>query len=186
MDVSRYPTRVDTAAEMNIYELIVHDHAPVIKVSGKPFKSGEKIAFPRSISAHPKLGNAVYMFDDGSYVECWRCYETELGTHYPRVKLAMHYPSHWALGHFFGFMPFDKSEVQTYYCDSWVNNMGFWMTNVNDPTDRRNVSERAPDRTYHGIRNYDGQRYLEAKRAFEKNVKPILRTLPHFHVELDR
>jgi hypothetical protein len=39
-----------------------------------------------------------------------------------------------------------------YLCDSYEWNMGFWMTDVSDPTNRRNVSERAIGRTFHAIR----------------------------------
>ncbi len=38
-----------------------------------------------------------------------------------------------------------------YYCDSYDSNIGYWMTNINNPEDRRNVSERAIDRTFHRI-----------------------------------
>lgn len=42
----------------------------------------------------------------------------------------------------------------TYQCTGYDPKAGFWMKNVDDPTDIRNVSERAIDRTYHRIRVY--------------------------------
>jgi hypothetical protein len=42
-----------------------------------------------------------------------------------------------------------NSDSRTYLCDSYDPEIGYWMTNVADPTDRRNVSERAIGRTFH-------------------------------------
>lgn len=56
------------------------------------------------------------------------------------------HPDHTVVGHKF-VGPFG-----TYFCDSYDPNLGFWMTNVDDPEDRRNVSERAINRTYHNVR----------------------------------
>lgn len=36
-----------------------------------------------------------------------------------------------------------------YLCDSYDQNHGFWLTQVDDPSNRRNVSERAIGRTFH-------------------------------------
>lgn len=36
-----------------------------------------------------------------------------------------------------------------YYCDSYDPSQGYWMTRVDEPRDRRNVSERAIGRTFH-------------------------------------
>lgn len=47
-----------------------------------------------------------------------------------------------------------------YVCDSWEENLGFWMTRVDAPIERRadvhsefrrNVSERAIGRTFHQV-----------------------------------
>jgi hypothetical protein len=40
---------------------------------------------------------------------------------------------------------------KVYYCDSYDPSCGYWMTNVDDPTDRTNVSERAIGRTFHEV-----------------------------------
>jgi len=53
-----------------------------------------------------------------------------------------------------------------YYCESHDPQLGFWMLNVDDPSDRRNVSERAIGNTYHPVRMPDGAwRHLD---LFEK------------------
>lgn len=39
-----------------------------------------------------------------------------------------------------------------YECTGYDPRCGFWMQNINDGADLRNVSERAIDRTYHRIR----------------------------------
>lgn len=40
---------------------------------------------------------------------------------------------------------------QLYFCDSYDPRRGFWMTNIRDLQDRRNISERAPNRTFHAF-----------------------------------
>ncbi len=56
---------------------------------------------------------------------------------------------------------FKAHDGKYYWCDSWVENMGFWMTEVDKDTQRivpegrrTNVSERAIGRTFH--RTYYG------------------------------
>lgn len=55
-------------------------------------------------------------------------------------------PFHSTVGHRFRG-PFGG----TYRCTSYDSRTGFWMENEADPKDRRDVSERAPGRTYHRI-----------------------------------
>jgi len=46
----------------------------VVKTSGKPFKSGEKIATPlRYEEHHLHTPHPAFAMDDGSLVECFRC-----------------------------------------------------------------------------------------------------------------
>ena len=45
-----------------------------------------------------------------------------------------------------------------YRAESYDDSHGFWMVNVDDPTDRRDVSERAIGRTYHEIPKRSGAR----------------------------
>jgi hypothetical protein len=46
---------------------------PIVKRSGKPFKSGKKIGVPQSVCVHDHTPNLAFLMDDGSQVECWRC-----------------------------------------------------------------------------------------------------------------
>jgi hypothetical protein len=64
---------------------------------------------------------------------------------YRKVITPTDEPNHPVLGRRF------KSFDSVYLCDSWEENAGYWMTNTSDPTDRRNVSERAINRTYHPV-----------------------------------
>ena len=63
-------------------------------------------------------------------------------------------PQHDTVGHYFAgptlFNDIGKSDAQPpiYYCDSYDPRMGYWMTEKSNPSNRRNVSERAIGRTY--------------------------------------
>lgn len=61
-------------------------------------------------------------------------------------------PDHPIVGHF--FIAWDGGE-QVYYCDSYDPSCGYWMTNIRDIQDRRNVSERAPGLTFHEIYDFE-------------------------------
>lgn len=46
----------------------------VIKRSGKPFKSGDKVGTIKGFVKHPKLEVTCFTFDeDDSYVACYQC-----------------------------------------------------------------------------------------------------------------
>lgn len=62
----------------------------------------------------------------------------------PVIKTPQTDPGHETIG-----KCFNAWDGKAYYCDSWEENLGFWMTQVGDPTIRRNVSERAIGRTFH-------------------------------------
>ena len=62
----------------------------------------------------------------------------------PEVKTLQTHPNHRTIGYIYRGW-----NGQMYYCDSYDPRCGFWMTNVLVETDRRNVSERAIDRTFH-------------------------------------
>ena len=53
-----------------------------------------------------------------------------------------------------------------YYCDSYDPRIGFWMTNIMNPTDRRNVSERAPHRTFHAVRGTWNPQALDPELSY--------------------
>lgn len=72
----------------------------------------------------------------------------------PVIKTPETDPDHETIGQTFSG-PFGE---HLYYCDSWQENAGFWMTRVDAPEEnkadqfgewRRNVSERAIGRTFH-------------------------------------
>lgn len=46
----------------------------VRKISGKPFKSGAKVATVAGVVVHKQMQRPAYTFaEDDSEVECWRC-----------------------------------------------------------------------------------------------------------------
>lgn len=50
-------------------------------MSGKPFKSGEKINTVKGIITHPILKIPAFVFfEDDSYVECRRCLKVTINT----------------------------------------------------------------------------------------------------------
>ena len=44
---------------------------------------------------------------------------------------------------------FKAWDGKTYYCDSYNPRIGYWMTEVDNKENRKNVSERAIGRTFH-------------------------------------
>lgn len=94
------------------------------------------------------------------------------------IKTAQTDPNHQIVGQFFKAWSMYHPGQTVYYCDSWVEDMGFWMVNVYDANERRNVSVNAIGRTYHYCREYD-KKYAPALEAFAKNVCPILHTFKH-------
>lgn len=67
------------------------------------------------------------------------------------IKTPFTDPDHPTVGRIFKSYSINHNKPALYYCDSYDPNRGFWMTNVEDETDRRNVSERAIGRTYHRV-----------------------------------
>ena len=65
------------------------------------------------------------------------------------IKTPQTHPNHPVVGHNFGGTNNTTLKTAIYYCDSYDPAQGFWMTNISDPSDRKNVSERAIGRTYH-------------------------------------
>lgn len=63
------------------------------------------------------------------------------------------HPFHTTVGKHFGAYLSGVSGTVVYLCDSYDPRLGFWMTQVDDPINRLNVSERAIGRTFH--RAYD-------------------------------
>lgn len=71
------------------------------------------------------------------------------------VKTRQTHPEHGTVGKFFCAYSFKHMASAAYYCDSYDPSCGFWMTNINDPTERKNVSEQAINRTFHEIRSFE-------------------------------
>jgi len=71
------------------------------------------------------------------------------------------HPNHHTVGRFF------KSSASVYYCTSYDPRNGFWMENVSDPLDRRNVSERAIGSTFQPLYSFD-KALTEAEANWEK------------------
>ena len=62
----------------------------------------------------------------------------------PRIRTVHTDPDHHTIG-----KRFKAWDGHVYLCDSHEDNHGYWMTRVDDPTVRKNVSERAIGRTFH-------------------------------------
>ena len=84
---------------------------------------------------------------------------------YPETKTPKTHPEHHTVGHLFR----SYVDMFLYYCDSHVENMGYWMTRTDDPSDRRNVSERAIGRTFHEP-NEPELREIEFLKAFSDAI----------------
>ncbi len=65
------------------------------------------------------------------------------------IKYPDTHPEHDVVGKYFAGYGVKSSCTEIYFCDSYYPCWGYWMTNVNDPIDRFNVSERAIARTFH-------------------------------------
>ena len=64
------------------------------------------------------------------------------------IKTPQTHPYHHTVGR-----SFKAWDGHIYYCDSWEEDLGYWMTQEGNPQVRRNVSERAIGRTFHEIPN---------------------------------
>lgn len=62
------------------------------------------------------------------------------------IKTPQTHPDHHTVGH-----EFKAWDGKRYFCDSYDPRIGYWMTEVGNPDNRTNVSERAIGRTFHII-----------------------------------
>jgi hypothetical protein len=76
--------------------------------------------------------------------------------------------THHTVGHHFSGTNWNRVRTEIYFCDSYEENHGYWMTNVNDPADRKNVSDRAIDRTFHRVEERDTYWLGRSGCRFEK------------------
>lgn len=65
------------------------------------------------------------------------------------VKTPQTHPDHPTVGHHFGGYSLAQNGTAIYFCDSYDPRLGYWLTNVTNPADRKNVSEAAIGRTFH-------------------------------------
>lgn len=93
------------------------------------------------------------------------------------IKTPQTDPNHRVVGKFFKAWSLAHPGSTVYYCDSWVDE-GFWMVNVYDANERRNVSINAIGRTYHYCSEGD-KKYQPALDAFALNICPVLHTFKH-------
>lgn len=66
------------------------------------------------------------------------------------IRTPQTHPDHHTVGHLFVATDLMNGDEQVYYCDSYDPRCGYWMTLCNG-IGRKNVSERAIDRTWHTI-----------------------------------
>lgn len=83
------------------------------------------------------------------YIEQIKFYGEVDDSKLEKIKTPQTHPDHHTVGHYFGGHSYKTQSTQVYFCDSYDPEIGYWLTNVNDPEDRKNVSERAIGRTYH-------------------------------------
>lgn len=68
------------------------------------------------------------------------------------IKTPETHPNHQVVGRFFKASLLNEAgDNAVFYCDSYDSSIGYWMTQLSDPENRRNVSERAIGATYHTI-----------------------------------
>lgn len=84
------------------------------------------------------------------------------------IKTPETHPDHETVGR-----TFTAWNGERYWCDSYDSRIGFWMTNIDNEGDRRNVSERAIGRTFH--LDYDASYDIHGKprpRPTSTDIKP--------------
>lgn len=65
-----------------------------------------------------------------------------------QIKTPESHPDHSIVGRYWGGHSFKHDKTAVYYCDSYDPSIGFWMTNIADSSDRKNISEMAINRTF--------------------------------------
>lgn len=65
------------------------------------------------------------------------------------IKTPETHPDHHTVGHYFGGYSIAQNGTAIFYCDSYDPRLGYWLTNVENAADRKNVSEAAIGRTFH-------------------------------------
>lgn len=65
------------------------------------------------------------------------------------IKTPETHPDHHTVGHYFGGYDYQAKATTIYFCDSYDPRIGYWLTNLSNPEDRKSVSEAAIGRTFH-------------------------------------
>lgn len=86
------------------------------------------------------------------------------------VKTPTTHPDHPTVGHHFSGVNWRRNRTEVYFCDSYDPQIGYWMTNVYDPADRKNVSERAIERTFHHVEEREDHWRGRSGVRFEKST----------------
>lgn len=81
-------------------------------------------------------------------------------------------PDHRVVGHHFGAYCYQEKGTAVYYCDSYDPRQGFWMTNINDASDRRNVAEHAIGRNFHEAKDRGAHWYVSEWNTKVPNTLP--------------
>lgn len=85
------------------------------------------------------------------------------------IKTPITDPNHPTVGHFF-----DSYDGKIYYCDSYDSSCGFWMKEHGGEK-KKNVSERAIDKTFHKIHvEPDGSGWSRFRPRISKEDIPTL------------
>lgn len=85
------------------------------------------------------------------------------------IKTPETHPDHHTVGHYFAGHSYGSNRTEIYFCDSYDSSCGYWMTCVtNENEERRNVSERAIDRTFHRAEDRENHFY-----CFRWNIKVL-------------
>lgn len=83
------------------------------------------------------------------------------------IKTAKKYKHHETIGHDFKGYSTKTQKTEVYFCDSFDSAIGFWMINIGDPEDRKNVSLAAIGRTFH--HDYNGCRHQDCRRVWQNH-----------------
>lgn len=75
------------------------------------------------------------------------------------------HPDSPVVGCYFGAYSGLTRGTAIYLCDSYDPRLGYWMTQIQDPSDRKNVSERAIGNTYHQAFDREDHWYVSAWNA---------------------
>jgi hypothetical protein len=81
-------------------------------------------------------------------------------------------PDHWAIGHLYRGW-----DGKVYYCDSYEHPQGFWMTEVDNESNRRNVSFLAVGGTFHKV--HDDPTFTPTFEAVAEEVDEQGRAIRH-------